>query len=79
MKKKSTWPSIYIHFPSIFRRITFLANVRQASLRERTRKGLSVAAAHALLKIARDQWYTESVKVICEELEKGLGDLDESR
>lgn len=53
--------------------------LRQAPLRERSRKGLSVAAAHALLKIANDQWYTESVKVICQELEKGLGDLDENR
>jgi len=48
----------------------------EAPLRERSRKGLSVAAAHALLKIAKDQRYKESVKVICEELEKGLGEFD---
>lgn len=53
----------------------YMTILRQVPLRERSRKGLSVAAAHALLKIAKDQWYTESVKVICEELEKGLGDL----
>jgi len=56
----------------------YMTILRQAPLRERSRKGLSVAAAHALLKIAKDQRYKESVKVICEELEKGLGDLDEN-